>query len=129
LAAVHQLVLTAVQLTPPALPTSAASSGTSVLTPTSQIQVTAIVADQGSVDEPHARIQYVLTEQGASGTQVSRQREASVVSGGSVTLPSVTFSVKPGHIYQLTVSVVLPASQSSTSGTSQTQTLEIAPGT
>jgi hypothetical protein len=128
LAAVHRLVLRSVQLSPPALPTSPASSGTSVLTPTSQIQVTVVLADLGTVDEPHARVQFVLTAQ-ASGTQVSQLREAAVASGGSVTLPSVTFSVKSGRIYQLTVSVVLPASQSATSGTSQTQTLEIAPGT
>lgn len=130
LAATHDLVLRAVQLSPPALPTAVApSSGTSVLTPTSQIQVTAIVADLGSVDEPHAQVQFVLTEQGAAGTQTTKPEHASVISGGSVTLPTVTFGVKPGHSYQLTVSIVLPASQSSSTGTSQTETLQIAPGT
>ena len=49
--------------------------------------------------------------------------------GGSVTLPTVTFKVSPGHGYQLTVSIVPPAGQASNVGTTESQILEIAPGT
>jgi hypothetical protein len=45
-----------------------------------------------------------------------------------VTLPTVTFGVKPGTTYLLTVSVVLPAGQSAVPA-ALNQALEVAPAT
>jgi hypothetical protein len=41
----------------------------------------------------------------------------------------VSFRVKPGTSYQLTVAIVLPAGQTDPSGTSLSEALQIAPGT
>jgi hypothetical protein len=129
LAASHELVLRTVRLDPQALPSVAGTpTGTSVLSPTDSVSLTAVLSDVGSVDEPHASVQFSLAPQ-VSGSTVSRLIRVAVTAGQSVTLPTVTFKVKPGHSYQFTVSVVLPAAQISVSGTSVTQVLEIAPGT
>jgi lipoprotein-anchoring transpeptidase ErfK/SrfK len=58
---------------------------------------------------------------------VTRRRRAPLAAGGSVSLAPVSFSVKPGVSYQLTVAIVLPAGQTDTTGTSLTELLQIAP--
>jgi hypothetical protein len=130
LAATHRLVLRTVRLSPPTLPTTgtASSPGVSVLSPTSTVTVSVVLSDLGSVDEPDATVQFTMTSE-QSGVAVVRSRTSSVASGLSVTLDPVVFAVKPGHTYQLRVAVVLPPAQTDDTGTSQTDDLQIAPGT
>jgi len=125
----HYLVLRSVALDPPALPAPPGEpAGTSTLSPTGQIGVDVVLANQGSVNEPHGTVRYTLTDQntGAGSAQV---RSAPVAVGTTVNLPRVTFAVKPGTFYVLTVSVVLPAAQAVTAGTVVQRTLQVAPGT
>jgi hypothetical protein len=114
---------------PPALPAAPSTPpGTSVLSPTTRLGVAVVVADEGTMDEAHATVRFALASPtpGESRTLV---RTAPVVSGASVTLPEVTFPVKPGTTYVLTLSIVLPTGQTDTAGTATQQTLQIAPAT
>jgi hypothetical protein len=125
----HYLVLRTVRFNPPALPAPQATpAGTSVLGPTTQVAVTVVLANQGTVDEPHAAVRFTLADS-TSGASVSHVETASVASGASVTLPDATFKVAPGTTYVCTVSIVLPAGQTDTLGTATQQTLQIAPAT
>jgi hypothetical protein len=129
LQATHYLVLRTVRVNPPALPTPQATPpGTSVLSPTTGLAVTVVLANQGTVDEPHATVQFTLADS-ASGTTTSHVETAAVQSGASVTLPDATFAVAPGTTYILTVSIALPTGQTDTLGTATQETLEIAPAT
>jgi hypothetical protein len=128
LVASHYLVLRTVRLDPPALPAPPGEpAGTSTLSPTTQIGVSAVLANQGSVSEPHGTVRFTMANQttGATATQV---RSAPVAVGETVTLPEVIFRVAPGTFYVLRISVVLPAAQTVTNGTVFQQTLQIAPG-
>jgi len=127
LAVTHRLVLRAVQVTPPALPPAngVGTAGVSVLAPTKKVTLSVVVSNLGSVDEPHAAVQFTLTPQ-PTGTAVTLTRRAAIISGGSVTLSLASFVVKPGTSYQVTVACVVPAAQADAS-TSLTQVLEIAP--
>jgi hypothetical protein len=129
LVASHYLVLRTVRLDPPALPAPPGEpAGTSTLSPTTHVGVSAVLANQGSVSEPRGTVRFTMANQttGATTTQV---RSAPVAVGETVTLPEVTFRVTPGTFYVLRVSVVLPAAQTLTDGTLYQQTLQIAPGT
>jgi hypothetical protein len=129
LAVVHDLILQTVRLTPPALPTALSTAqGTSVLSPTRSVSVTVVLANLGSVDEPHGAVQFSLAPQ-SGGTTLTKTRRMAVPAGGSVTLDTVTFVVKPGDTYQLTVALLPPAGQASVANTTLSQTLQIAPGT
>jgi hypothetical protein len=99
-----------------------------VLSPTSQLTVTAVVANQGTFDEPRAAVRFTMTNS-TSGASVSHVEATPVLSGASVTLPDAAFTVAPGTTYVLTVSIMLPAGQTDTLGTATQQTLEIAPAT
>jgi hypothetical protein len=130
LSATHRLVLRTVRLTPQALP---AVNGTvppnvSVLSPTSKVEVSVVLANLGTVDEPHASVTFALTRQ-TTGKTVLQTRTTSLAAAGSLTLPGVIFTVKPGHTYQLTVSVVLPSNEPSGVGSTLTKLLQIAPAT
>ena len=130
LAATHRLILRTVQLSPQALPSPSgvASSTVSVLSPTTRVVVSVVVANQGSVDEPHASVQFTLTPL-SGGATATVTRNVAIATGGSITLPPASFVVKPGHSYRLNVAIVLPAAQSVVSDTSVTQVLQIAPST
>jgi hypothetical protein len=99
-----------------------------VLPPTSSVKVTVVLSNMGSVDEPHASVQFTLARQPSGGT-LTRHRRAAVAAGGAVSLPVVSFPVKPGVTYQFTVAVALPAGQADATGTSESEVLQIAPGT
>ena len=74
LEATHYVVIRTVRLSPPALPTPQGTpSSVSVLSPTSQIGVTVVLANQGSSDEPHVSVRFSLADQtsGATVTQVA----------------------------------------------------------
>jgi hypothetical protein len=125
----QDLVLRTIRFDPPVLPAAQSTpAGTSVLSPTSQLGVAVVVADEGTVDEAHATVRFALagTTPGENRTLV---RTAPVVSGASVALPEVNFPVRPGRSYVLTVSIAVPAGQTDTGGTATQQTLEIAPST
>ncbi len=129
LAASHYLLLRTVRLNPPALPTPQGAPATvSAISPTSRIGVTAVLGNDGTADEPHAAVRFTLANQatGATATQVG---SAALSLGASVTLPTVTFAVKPGTAYVLTVAVILPTGQAATAGTVLQQALQVAPAT
>jgi len=123
----HYLVLRTVNLDPPALPAPPGEpAGTVTLSPTTQVGVSAVLANQGSVDEPRGTVRFTMADQtsGATATQV---RSAPVAVGETVTLPEVRFRVKPGTTYVLRVNVSLPSGQALTNGTVYQETLQIAP--
>jgi hypothetical protein len=129
LEATPALGLSVVQVTPPAVPspTGVATPGTSVLSPTKTVVLNVVLTNNGSVDEPHASVTFTLTRQ-PTGAAMTARRAASVLATRSVSLAPVTFVVKPGNSYQLTVAVAVPAGQTA-GGTSFDQVLQISPGT
>jgi hypothetical protein len=129
LTATHYVVLRTVRLNPPALPTPPGVPATvSVLSPTSRIGVTVVVANQGSSEEPHVSVRFSLADQ-TSGATTTQVRTTSLALGGSATLPTVTLRVKPARTYVLTVQVIPPSGQTLTAGTAVQQPLQVAPGT
>lgn len=129
LAATHDVVLRTVRITPPALPTPQGTPpAVSVISPTSRIGVTVVVANQAPSDEPHISVRVTLADQ-TSGATTTQVRTTSLALGSSVTLPTVTLRVKPSTAYVLTVQVVLPAGQTLTANTVVQQTLQVAAGT
>jgi hypothetical protein len=129
LVATHYVVLRTIRLTPPALPTPQGSSGTvSVLSPTSHIGVTVVLANQGSSVEPRVSVRFSLADQ-TSGATTSQVRTTALALGASVTLSNVTMRVKQSTAYLLTVQVIPPAGQTLTAGTAIQQPLQISPAT
>ncbi len=125
----HYVVLRTVRLTPPALPTpQGGSSDMAVLSPVTQIGVTAVLANQGSEAQSEVHTTFTLADQGA-GTTTTRTEVASIGLDGSVTLPTVAFAVRPGTTYVLTVQIVLPPGQTLTNGTVYQQALRVSPAT
>jgi hypothetical protein len=128
LAPTHYLVLRTVRLIPPALPAApGAPPGLSVISPTTQLGVSVVLANNGSVTEPSGTVRFTLANQ-TSGAATTRNESEALTGGGTATLPTVTFGVKPGTTYTLTVSVVLPAGQSVVPA-ALNQALEVAPAT
>jgi hypothetical protein len=129
LAATHYLAIRTVRLSPPVLPTPPGGSGAvAAVSPTTQIGATVVLADNGSVAEPHATVRFALADQ-SSGATATKVDTAALALGASVTLPTVDFRVKPGTTYVLTVSVVTPPGQTETDGTVFQQALTVAPAT
>jgi hypothetical protein len=130
LEATHELGLSVVQVTPPPVPspTGAATPGVSVLSPTNTVVLNVVLTNNGSVDEPHASVAYTLTRQSTRAARTAR-RDTPVLAARSVSLAPVTFAVKPGNTYQLTVAIDVPAGQTVAAGTSFSQVLQISPGT
>jgi hypothetical protein len=129
LAALHRLVLGTVRLTPQVLP--AVNGANAVLPPTRSLAVTAVLTNLGTVDEPRAAVEFTMTPElgGPSSGPVTTTRTVPLGMGDSEVLAPVTFKVKPGHQYQLTVAVVLPPGQADVTQTSQTDDLQVAPST
>ena len=128
LAPTHYLVLRTVRLTPPALPTApGAAPGLSVISPTTQLGVSVVLGNDGSVTEPSGTVRYTLANQ-TSGAATTQHESVALSAGASAKLPTVTFGVKPGTTYLLRVSVVLPAGQSEVPA-ALNQALEVAPAT
>jgi hypothetical protein len=128
LAATHYVVLRTVRLSPPALPAPQGTpTGVSVISPTSQIGVTVVLANQGSSNEPHVSVRVSLANQ-TSGATTSQVRSTSLALGASVTLPNVSMRVKPSTGYLLTVQIIPPTGQTLTAGTATQQVLQVAPG-
>ncbi len=129
-AVTDQLVLRAVLISPPALPspTGVATAGVSTLSPTTKVVVSVVLSNLGSVDEPDATVQFTMAPQPA-GAVMAQSRRGMVASGASATLAPVSFVVRPGHGYQLTVAIVGPPAETALAGSRLTQTLQIAPST
>jgi hypothetical protein len=128
LASTHYLVLRTVRLIPPALPAApGAPPGLSVISPTTQLGVSVVLANNGSVTEPSGTVRFTLANQ-TSGAAMTRTESMTLAGGESATLPTVTFGVKPGTTYLLTVSVVLSTGQSVVPA-ALNQALEVAPAT
>jgi hypothetical protein len=129
LVSVHYLALRTVQINPPALPTpQGGSANVSVLTPTKQISVAVVLANDGSVAEPRATVHYTLANQ-SSGATSSRTHAVALAPGASQALPTANFAVDPGATYVLTVSVDVPAAQTQLAGTAVQYTLTISQAT
>jgi hypothetical protein len=129
LAATHDVVLRTVRITPPALPTpQGAPPAVSVISPTSRIGVTVVVANQAPSNEPHVSVHFTLADQ-TTGATTNVVQTTPLALGASVTLPTVTMRVKPSTTYVLTVQVVLPTGQTLTADTVLQQTLQVAEGT
>ena len=129
LTATHYVVLRTVRLNPPALPTPpGAPANVSVISPTSRISVTVVLANQGSSNEPHVTVRVSLEDQ-TSGATINQVRTTSLALAASVTLPDVTLRVKPSTSYLLTVQVVPPAGQTLLAGTAIQVPLQVAPAT
>jgi hypothetical protein len=129
LAAVHYLALRTVQISPPSLPTpQGGSANVSVLTPTNQISVDVVLANDGSVAEPRATVHYTLADQ-SSGATSSRTHTVALAPATSQALPTTTFGVAPGTTYVLTVSVDVPAGQTQLAGTAVQYVLAISQAT
>ena len=58
----------------------------SVISPTSRIGVTVVLANQGSSNEPHVSVRFTLADQ-TSGATTSQVRTTPLALGASVTLP------------------------------------------
>jgi hypothetical protein len=86
------------------------------------------VTNNGSVDEPHTTVTFTLARQ-PTGAATTVKRVASVLATRSVGLAPVTFAVKPGNTYQLTVAIAVSPLQTVATGTTLSETLQIAPGT
>jgi hypothetical protein len=99
-----------------------------VISPTSRIGVTVVLANQGSSNESHVSVHFTLADQTSAAT-VTQVRTTSLALGASATLPTVTLRVKPSTSYLLTVQIALPAGQTLTAGTAIQQTLQVAAGT
>jgi len=125
----HYVVLRTVRLTPPALPSPPGASATAaVLSPTTQLGVTAVLANQGASAEPTVHTTFTLADQ-ASGSTVTKTVTTALGLDGSRTLPTVVFAVVPGSTYLLTVQVVPPPGQALTNGTVYQLALRISPAT
>jgi hypothetical protein len=130
LAATYQLGLSVVQVTPPAVPapSGVATPGVSVLSPTTTVVLNVVLTNNGTVDDPDASVTFTLALLPTGATTTAR-RAASVRAARSVSLSPVTFAVKPGNSYQLTVAIAAPAGQTVAAGTSFQEALQISPST
>jgi hypothetical protein len=127
LAVTHYLALRTIRINPPALPTpQGGSSSVSVIAPTSQISVDAVLGNDGTVDEPHATVHFTLADQ-TSGATAAHSETIGLAADASQALPTANFHVKAGTTYVLTVSVDLPAGQTQTVGTAVQSVLQVAP--
>jgi hypothetical protein len=129
LAAVHDLVLRTVQISPPALPTpQGAPANVSVLAPTTRISVDVVLANDGSVDEPHATVHYTMASQ-SSGVTSSQTHTVALAADTTQALPTANFRVDTGTTYVLTVSVDVPAGQTQLAGTAVQYVLQVSQAT
>ena len=79
------------------------------------------------MDEPHATVHISMANQ-TTGATKTRTLTTPIALGATVALPTVTFGVKPGTTYVLTITIVLPPGQTSAAGTATQTTLQVAPG-
>ena len=86
------------------------------------------MANQGSVDEPHATVHITMANQ-TTGATKTRTLTTAIALGSTVGLPTANFGVKPGTTYVLTISIALPPGQTSALATATQTTVQVAPAT
>jgi hypothetical protein len=139
---VHQLVITALGLSPPAVasggpgivgdscsdPSSAVPGpAPTVVPPTGTVTVALSVTNCGTVTESGVVVSQTLALADAAGTApppvgargAKSLQRATLASGSSVALTLPPLTVAEGHMYLLDVSVAAPAGQTDLAGTSQ----------
>jgi hypothetical protein len=148
MAPLHQMVITAIGLSPPAVTTGApglantdcqnpASTGASatptVLPPTSSIKVSATVTNCGTTTETGVTVTQTLTLADPAGTKPPpagagggrSHTSITLRSGGSAALALRRLTVATGHLYNLVVAVDLPPGQVNPSGSTQAFLIQI----
>ncbi len=144
----HQMVITAIGLTPPAVTTgaaglantdcqnpasTAASATPTVLPPTTSVSVAATVTNCGTVTETGVTVTQTLTLADPPGTKPPSagarggrsHTTVTLPSGGSVALALPAMTVATGHLYNLVVAIDLPPGQTIPSGSSQAFLVQI----
>ncbi len=124
----HFLVLLpqAINLVPAAVPpVSGAPPGVSVIPPTSRLQVSVVVSNQGNVAEPHQTVSLQL-QAGAGGRSVSMSQQVSVAAQASQTVIFRHVPVQSGAQYTLNLSVSIPSGQPTNLDTAFSFPLQIA---
>ncbi len=150
LAAFHHLVVTAVGLTPPAVPTG--GSGTSstdctdpvstvpgaspaILPPTPTVTALVTVTNCGNVPESNVTVSVTVAPADTPGTAAPapgarggrRSATVEVASGSSAAPDLAPLPVAGGHTYTVTVAVTLPPGQADPAGSTQQFLVQIAP--
>jgi hypothetical protein len=147
-APLHQLIISTVSLSPPAVPSGAPgvfadgcrnpqsavpSSVPTVLTPTGSITVSISVTNCGNVTESGVRVTQTVSPATPAGStlppagQRGGQEETTVSlrSGASVSLDLQSVAVAPGHLYNLVIAIDIPADQADPTGATQSFVLQI----
>jgi hypothetical protein len=142
LAAFHHLVVTAVGLSPPAVPTGgvgtvattciapvSAVPGTvpTIVPPTGTLTVLATVTNCGNVPESGVTVTVTVTPADAAGTvgppsgeRGGRSSATVAMASGSSSSPDLApLPVDGGHTYSVTVAVSLPPGQADAAGSTQ----------
>lgn len=128
LAVHHEVVLVTVGFEPqPLPPLTAAAAAQLEVPPTDDLQVTAVVGNQGNVKEAGVPVTARLQPAGA-GRVVEVQRRVSLAAGSYQTTVLPAMRVKAGTTYTLTVSLTAPPGQTQL-GPAPTYTVVIAPAT
>lgn len=119
----HRVVLLphGIRLTPPVVPPTTPPPPAATVTPTHSLSVTAVVANEGNVDEPATTVSVAVQ----GGATHSRSVDLAAGRSQAVVLPSIP--VTPGQTYVLTVSVTPPAAETDRTGTTRTFTIKVAP--
>jgi len=120
LAAHHQLNLIALSTSPPVL----AGPGGGVMAPTGRLQVDAVVANAGNVDEPAVSVQVSVVPLVGPGPQ-PLMAIVVVPAGRSVTVVVGPFAVRPGSMYRLQVTAAPPQGPGATSSSTTVQVAEV----
>jgi hypothetical protein len=149
LAPVHQMVITAASLSPPAVTTGGSglittdcsdpsSTGVAttptVLPPTATLDLAATVTNCGTVTETGVTVTQTLTLADPAGTPPpptdarggENRTRVTLVSGGSVALDLPGFTVATGHRYDIVLAIAVPPGQVATAGATQAFLVQIA---
>jgi hypothetical protein len=152
LAPFHQLLISALGLTPPAIATGgtgivgdscgapfsvtpAPGSSPTIVPPTGKLAVEATVTNCGTVNETGVAVTETLTladppgtAPPPAGTRSDKQSaRVTVRSGASAGVPLPPLAVASGHRYLLVVTVAIPPGQANPAGSSQQLLVQIAP--
>ena len=90
--------------------------------------VQVVLSNLGSVDEPHASVQFQLTPQ-PTGAAVTDHQDVGARRRRIGQPPAGIVQGEAGHQLPATVAVVLPAGQTDQTGTALSEVLQIAPST
>jgi hypothetical protein len=124
LAAHHDLAITAISVTPSALPLQ--SSGTNiVLLPTSSLSVGVVISNRGNVDEAPVAIVVTLVNLDTGATK-QRTSHVRIEATSSEAIARHRFSVQPGKTYRLQVSVLPPPRSTQTGAITAVRSISIA---